>query len=263
MEDRRFGAYRILYEIGRGGMGSVYLADRVDQTFHKRVAIKIVRPGFADAEIIGRFRQEREILAALDHPTIARVIDGGSTDEGVPYFVMDYVDGQPIDTWCDQHKADVTRRLELFRAVCSGVQHAHDHLVLHRDLKPANIFVTADGGVKLLDFGIAKLLGSGAVLGTFVNTATAMQSHDADIRQPGTGAGRAAVRHQRCLRTRRRLVRAADRTLAVPHAKPLAARGRPGDLRGRTDSAEHRDRPGGRRPWADRYDPSADAGNGQ
>ena len=175
MQDRRFGAYRILYEIGRGGMGSVYLADRVDQTFHKRVAIKIVRPGFRDAEIIGRFRQEREILAALDHPTIARVIDGGSTDEGVPYFVMDYVDGQPIDTWCHQHKADITRRLELFRAVCSGVQHAHDHLVLHRDLKPANIFVTADGGVKLLDFGIAKLLGSGAVLGTFVNTATAMQ----------------------------------------------------------------------------------------
>src|SRR6266850_7482918 len=121
MEGRRFGAYRILHEIGRGGMGSVYLADRVDETFHKRVAIKIVRPGFVDTEIIGRFRQEREILAALDHPTIARVIDGGSTDDGVPYFVMDYVDGQPIDTWCDQRKADVTRRLELFRAVCSGV----------------------------------------------------------------------------------------------------------------------------------------------
>jgi Protein kinase domain len=147
----------------------------VDETFHKRVAIKIVRPGFADAEIIGRFRQEREILAALDHPTIARVIDGGSTDEGVPYFVMDYVDGQPIDIWCDQHKADVKRRLELFRAVCSGVQHAHDHLVLHRDLKPANIFVTADGGVKLLDFGIAKLLARGDVPGTSANTVTAMR----------------------------------------------------------------------------------------
>ena len=175
MEGRRFGAYRIQHEIGRGGMGSVYLADRVDETFHKRVAIKIVRPGFADKEIIGRFRQEREILAALDHPTIARVIDGGSTDEGVPYFVMDYVDGQPIDIWCDQHKADVTRRLELFCAVCSGVQHAHDHLVLHRDLKPANILVTADGGVKLLDFGIAKLLASGAVPGISGNTATAMR----------------------------------------------------------------------------------------
>jgi len=175
MEGRRFGAYRIQHEIGRGGMGSVYLADRVDETFHKRVAIKIVRPGFVDAEIIGRFRQEREILAALDHPTIARVIDGGSTDDGVPYFVMDYVDGQPIDTWCDQRKADVTRRLELFRAVCSGVQHAHDHLVLHRDLKPANIFVTADGTVKLLDFGIAKLLASGAVPGMSANTAMAMR----------------------------------------------------------------------------------------
>ena len=175
MEGRRFGAYRILHEIGSGGMGSVYLADRVDDTFHKRVAIKIVRPGFADAEIPGRFRQEREILAALDHPTIARLIDGGSTEEGVPYFVMDYADGEPIDMWCDRHKADVTRRLELFRAVCSGVQHAHDHLVLHRDLKPANIFVTADGGVKLLDFGIAKLLARDAVPGTSADTVTGMR----------------------------------------------------------------------------------------
>src|SRR6185295_6861450 len=175
MEGRRVGPYRLLHELGRGGMGSVYLADRVDETFHKRVAIKIIRPGLVDVEIIRRFRQEREILAALDHPTIARVIDGGSTDEGVPYFVMDYVDGQTIDTWCDQHRADVTRRLELFCAVCSGVQHAHDHLVLHRDLKPANIFVTADGGVKLLDFGIAKLLGSGAVPGNSATTATGMR----------------------------------------------------------------------------------------
>jgi serine/threonine protein kinase len=174
MKDRRFGAYRILCEIGHGGMGSVYLAERIDEAFHKRVAIKIVRHGLADADVIARFRQEREILASLDHPTIARVIDGGSTEEGVPYFVMDYVDGQPIDTWCDQHQADVRRRLELFRTICSGIQHAHDHLVLHRDLKPANIFVTADGRVKLLDFGIAKLLGRGAVLGTSVNTATAM-----------------------------------------------------------------------------------------
>jgi serine/threonine protein kinase len=175
MEGRHFGAYRILHEIGSGGMGSVYLANRVDETFHQRVAIKIVRPGFADAKITGRFRQEREILAALDHPTIARLIDGGSTDEGVPYFVMEYADGQPIDAWCDRHKADVTRRLELFRAVCSGVQHAHDHLVLHRDLKPANIFVTADGGVKLLDFGIAKLLAQPAFPGASTNTGTAMR----------------------------------------------------------------------------------------
>ena len=173
MEGRRLGAYRILHEIGRGGTGSVYLADRADETFHKRVAIKIIRPGFEDLAIIRRFRQEREILAALDHPTIARVIDGGSTVQGLPYFVMDYVDGQPIDVWCDEHKADVTRRLELFCAVCSGVQHAHEHLVLHRDLKPANIFVTADAGVKLLDFGIAKLLASETVSGTSGEPATA------------------------------------------------------------------------------------------
>jgi hypothetical protein len=107
MEGRHFGAYRIVHEIGRGGMGSVYLADRVDETFHKRVAIKIVRPGFADAEIIGRFRQEREILAALDHPAIARLIDGGNTDDGVPYFLMDYADGQPIDIWCDLYAIGV------------------------------------------------------------------------------------------------------------------------------------------------------------
>ena len=153
------------------------LADRVDEVFHKRVAIKIIQPGPADGTIIERFRQEREILAALDHPTIARVVDGGNTDDGVPYLVMDYVDGQPIDTWCDHHKADVTRRLELFRAVCSGVQHAHDHGVLHRDLKPTNIFVTAEGGVKLLDFGIAKLMASDAVPGTPpAKTATATRA---------------------------------------------------------------------------------------
>jgi hypothetical protein len=158
LEGRRVGAYRIIREIGHGGMGSVYLAERVDETFHKRVAIKIVRPGIVSPETVGRFRLEREILATLDHPAIARLLDAGSTDEGLPYFVMDYVEGQPLVAWCEQHKADVVRRLELFRAVCSGVQHAHDHMVLHRDLKPANILVTAEGEVKLLDFGIAKLL---------------------------------------------------------------------------------------------------------
>jgi len=170
----RVGPYQIRGEIGRGGMGTVFLADRVDDTFHKRVAIKVVR-GLGDGDIVTRFRQEREILASLDHPAIAGVVDGGSTDDGWPYFVMDYVDGQPIDDWCDQHKADVTRRLELFREVCAGVQYAHDHLVLHRDLKPANIFVTADGAVKLLDFGIAKLLDSGPYPATSANTVTALR----------------------------------------------------------------------------------------
>jgi eukaryotic-like serine/threonine-protein kinase len=158
MEGRRLGAYLILREIGHGGMGTVYLASRADDVVHKQVAIKIVRAGPAEAHVLRRFRQERDILASLDHPAIARLIDGGSTDEGLPYFVMDYVDGEPIDTWCDRHKLNVTERLKLFRAVCAGVQCAHQHLVVHRDLKPANILVTSEGDVKLLDFGISKLL---------------------------------------------------------------------------------------------------------
>ena len=145
MEGRHFGAYRILHEIGSGGMGSVYLADRVDEAFHKRVAIKIVRPGFADAEITGRFRHEREVLAALDHPTIARLIDGGTTDNGLPYFVMEYVKGEPINAYCDAHALPTAERLNLFRKVCAAVTYAHQNLVIHRDLKPSNILVTPEG----------------------------------------------------------------------------------------------------------------------
>src|SRR5207248_236370 len=148
----------VLREIGHGGMGTVYLALRDDDVVQKQVAIKVVRAGAGEADVLRRFRQERAILASLDHPAIARLIDAGSTEEGLPYFVMDYVDGEPIDTWCDRHKLNVTERLKLFRAVCSGVQYAHQHLVVHRDLKPANILVTAEGEVKLLDFGIAKLV---------------------------------------------------------------------------------------------------------
>jgi serine/threonine protein kinase len=160
MEGRRLGAYLVLREIGHGGMGTVYLASRDDDVVHQQVAIKIVRGGVCEADVLRRFRQERDILASLDHPAIARLIDGGSTEEGLPYFVMDYIDGEPIDTWCDRHKLNVTERLKLFCAVCSGVQYAHQRLVVHRDLKPANILVTPEGNVKLLDFGIAKLLDS-------------------------------------------------------------------------------------------------------
>lgn len=157
MEGRRLGAYRIMREIGQGGMGSVYLAARADDVFHKEVAIKIVRMGLANADLLRRFHQEREILASLDHPAIARVIDGGSTEEGLPYLVMDYVDGRPIDAWCDQHRLSVSERLKLFRAVCAAVQHAHQRLVLHRDIKPAHILVTLNGDVKLLDLGTRVL----------------------------------------------------------------------------------------------------------
>jgi len=155
---RRLGNYRISREIGRGGMGSVYLAERVEGVIRKQVAVKLVRAGLDEVTVLERFRREREILAGLDHPGIARLIDGGSTEEGLPYFVMDYVEGQPIDRWCDQRRLNVTDRLILFRSVCAAVQYAHQNLVVHRDLKPGNILVTADGTVKLLDFGIAKVL---------------------------------------------------------------------------------------------------------
>src|SRR5262245_17215168 len=157
-ENRQIGGYRLLEEIGSGGMGSVYLADAVTGTFHRRVAIKLIRPGMNSEEILDRFRREREILASLDHPNIARLIDGGETEDGLPYFVMQFVDGQPIHRWCDEHRLTISQRLELFRSVCGAVQYAHQRLVVHRDLKAGNILVTAEGTVKLLDFGIAKVL---------------------------------------------------------------------------------------------------------
>jgi len=158
MEGRQLSGYTLVREIGRGGMGSVYLGERSDGAFHKEVAVKLVRQGMTGADILGRFRQEREILASLDHPGIARLLDADTTEEGLPYFVMEFVDGQPIDRWCDERKLKVTQRLKLFRAVCDAVEYAHQRLVVHRDLKPGNILVTGDGNVKLLDFGIAKIL---------------------------------------------------------------------------------------------------------
>ena len=158
MEGRMLSGYKLLRLIGRGGMGSVYLAERSDGAFHKQVAIKLVQPGVNGINIPARFQQEREILASLDHPGIARLLDAATTEEGLPYFVMEFVDGLPIDRWCDEHHLNVTERVELFRRVCSAVQYAHQRLVVHRDLKPANILVTPSGDVKLRDFGIAKLL---------------------------------------------------------------------------------------------------------
>jgi serine/threonine protein kinase len=158
MEGRRLSGYTLIHEIGRGGMGSVYLAERSDGAFRKQVAIKLVQPGRSGPAFIARFQQEREILASLDHPNIARLLDAGATEEGLPYLVMELVEGQPIQQWCDERKLDISERIALIRTVCGAVRHAHQHLVVHRDLKPGNILVTADGTVKLLDFGIAKLL---------------------------------------------------------------------------------------------------------
>ena len=160
--DARIGPYRVVRELGRGGMGAVYLAERADGQFEHRVALKLVRGGFESADLVRRFLDERQILARLEHPHIARLLDGGVTDDGIPYFVMEYVEGEPITAHCDRHRLPVDARLRLFTAVCEAVAHAHRNLVVHRDLKPSNILVTPDGQVKLLDFGIAKLLGDGA-----------------------------------------------------------------------------------------------------
>jgi tetratricopeptide (TPR) repeat protein len=154
---RRIGPYRVLREIGRGGMGSVYLAEREDQ-FRRQVAVKVVRRGMDTDEILLRFRYERQILAALEHPNIARLYDGGVADDGLPYLVMEYVEGRPITGYCADERLGLDARLRLFRTVCQAVQFAHQNLVVHRDVKPSNILVTGDGTPKLLDFGIAKLL---------------------------------------------------------------------------------------------------------
>jgi eukaryotic-like serine/threonine-protein kinase len=155
---RRFGHYRVVSEIGRGGMGVVFLAERGDGRFSQRVAVKLVRRGLDGEDILRRFRNERQILAALRHPNIAQLFDGGETDDGLPYFVMECVEGQPLDEYCDGRRLTTDERLELFRTVCAAVQHAHQHLIVHRDIKPSNILVTSSGEPKLLDFGIAKVL---------------------------------------------------------------------------------------------------------
>jgi serine/threonine protein kinase/tetratricopeptide (TPR) repeat protein len=158
MAGRRIGAYRTIREIGHGGMGVVYLGERDDQIYRKQVAIKMVKPGIDTEQILHRFRNERQTLAALDHSNIVKLLDGGNGEDGSPYLVMEYVDGLPIDQYCDLNKLSIDDRLRLFREVCSAVQYAHEKLVIHRDLKPGNILIAKGGVPRLLDFGIAKLL---------------------------------------------------------------------------------------------------------
>jgi hypothetical protein len=155
---RRFGPYRIVSELGQGGMGAVYLAVRDDDEYRQQVAVKLLQRGLETPEAVARFRDERQILAALEHPGIVRLLDGGSTAEGLPYIVMERVEGVPITDHCQGGRLPVRDRLLLFRQVCAAVQYAHQRLVIHRDIKPGNILVGADGTPKLLDFGIAKLL---------------------------------------------------------------------------------------------------------
>jgi serine/threonine-protein kinase len=154
----RIGPWRVIREIGRGGMGQVFLAERADGQFEQQVAIKLLKRGMDSEAILARFRRERQILAALDHPNIARLLDGGIADDGRPYVVMEYVDGESITAFADARRLSVDARLTLLRTVCLAVEYAHRNLIVHRDLKPSNILVTRDGRPKLLDFGIAKLL---------------------------------------------------------------------------------------------------------
>ena len=155
------GPYRILRRIGQGGMSTVYLAVRDDDAYRRRMVVKVVRSDMQSETMLQRLRAERQILASLEHPYIARLYDGGSTAQGIPYFVMEFVEGVPIDRYCDQQQLSVEDRLALFGKVCVAVEYAHQNLVVHRDIKPSNILVTAEGDPKLLDFGIAKLLNPG------------------------------------------------------------------------------------------------------
>src|ERR1700683_5306104 len=159
---KQFGPYRVLSLLGYGGMGSVWLAERVDGLFTRQVALKLVHPALKSRVMTERFTREREILASLNHPNIARLLDAGFAEDGQPYLALDYVAGTPLTTYCDDRRLSIRERLELFRQVLNAVQYAHAHLVIHRDLKPANLLVTEEGQVQLLDFGIAKLLTEGA-----------------------------------------------------------------------------------------------------
>lgn len=172
---RRIGSYEIVSLIARGGMGAVYRARRVDEAYEKDVAIKLVSGGAYGSFVLRRLQAERQILAGLEHPNIARLLDGGATDDGSPYLVMELIDGEPIDAYVEARDLPVRKRLELFREVCAAVSYAHQHLIVHRDLKPGNILVTAAGTVKLLDFGIAKLLQPAAPETGAAPTRTLMQ----------------------------------------------------------------------------------------
>ncbi len=187
---RRIGPYSIVRELGRGGMGAVYLAERADGQYQHRVALKLIKRGMDTEQVLTRFRSERQILASLDHPNIARLLDGGSTDQGLPFFAMEYIEGEPIDTYAGRAGLSVEDRLRLFLQVCGAVAYAHQNLVIHRDIKPLNILVTSEGTPKLLDFGIAKVLHPG---GEETSTVTSMRLLTPEYASPEQVEGRHAT----------------------------------------------------------------------
>jgi serine/threonine protein kinase/Tfp pilus assembly protein PilF len=167
---QRLGPYRFIRKLGSGGMGDVWLAERADEEYQQRVAIKLVRAGVFSAQVHSRLRMERQILASLQHPNIARLLDGGRASDGTPYLVLEYIDGEPIDVYCDRRRLGFEARIRLFQQICATVHYAHQNLIVHRDLKPNNILITQDGVPKLLDFGIAKLLDTRQAAGTLAVT---------------------------------------------------------------------------------------------
>ncbi|KXK02932.1 MAG: serine/threonine protein kinase [Acidobacteria bacterium OLB17] len=181
---KKLGSYLIEKEIGRGGMGAVYEATRADGEFRRKVAIKVVKRGVDTDFVLRRFRNERQILAALDHPYITRLVDGGTTSDGRPYFVMDLIDGEPLYSFADGKKLSLNDRLLLFCRICQAVEYAHERRIIHRDLKPGNIFVASDGSPRLLDFGIAKLLDTELASDTLQPTATAVRMMTVDYASP-------------------------------------------------------------------------------
>ena len=220
------GLYRIVSEIGRGGMGRVYLGERSDGRVQQRVAIKIVRPGGIDDFTRDRFRLERELLAGFNHPNIARLFDAGESASGEPYFVMEYVQGETLTKYCDDRRLGLHARLNLFLSVCDAVRYAHSKLVLHRDLKPSNILVDEHGVPKLIDFGIAKPL---LTLGAEDAQATATQRrffspiNAAPEQLRGERAGLACDVYQLGYRAVRIALRFSD--LRLPGQDPSADRG--------------------------------------
>jgi tetratricopeptide (TPR) repeat protein/tRNA A-37 threonylcarbamoyl transferase component Bud32 len=188
---RQIGRYRLLNVISSGGMGTVYRATRDDAEFHKFVAIKVIKHGMDTDLIIDRFRMERQILANLEHPNIARLLDGGTTGDGLPYLVMEYVEGRPIDEYSTTNQLSIAQRLQLFQTVCSALEYAHQNLVIHRDLKPGNILVMEDGTPKLLDFGVAKLLLPGVPDGSSQPAMTAIGFMTPDYASPEQVRGEA------------------------------------------------------------------------
>jgi non-specific serine/threonine protein kinase/serine/threonine-protein kinase len=188
---KRIGNYEIVRKIAAGGMGAVYLALRADDHFRKKVALKVIKRGMDTDFILRRFRDERQILANLNHPNIAHLFDGGATDDGLPYFVMEYVEGDSVDAYCDAHELSIAKRLELFLTICSAVHYAHQNLVVHLDIKPGNILITREGTAKLLDFGVARLLDRGSYEQTVYPTGASVRLMTPNYGSPEQSRGKA------------------------------------------------------------------------